>query len=90
MSYPLPYFGIGPKSPDSDEEWYSSGVTTVQVFSEHRLKGATYVHIGWRYVRSSLRESEADGAARAGMRFRRSGSEYLVDRGAWTGNRFAR
>ena len=61
MSYPLPYFGIGPDSPDTDAEWYSSGVTTVQLFSEHRLKGPAYVHIGGRYVRSRLLESEADG-----------------------------
>ena len=61
MSYPLPYFGIGPDSPDDGEEWYSSGVTTLQVFSQFRLKGATYLHAGWRNVRSTLREYEADG-----------------------------
>ena len=61
MSYPLPYFGIGAQSRESDEEWYSSGVTTVQLFSEHRLKGPAYVHVGGRYVRSRLRESGADG-----------------------------
>jgi outer membrane protein assembly factor BamA len=61
MSYPLPYFGIGPDSPDTGEEWYSSGVTTLQAFSQFRWKGATYVHVGWRNVRSTLREYEAGG-----------------------------
>ena len=61
MSYPLPFFGIGSRSDESDEEWYSSGVTTLQVFSQFRLKGATYLHVGWRNVSSTLREYEADG-----------------------------
>ena len=78
MSYPLPYFGIGPKSPEGDEEWYSSGVTTVQLFTEHRLKGPAYLHIGGRYVRSHLRESEADGVLGLGDVPGSPGSHRLI------------
>jgi outer membrane protein assembly factor BamA len=61
ISYPLPFFGIGASTPDSAEEWYSSGVSTVQVFTQHRLKGPTFVHGGARYVQSRLREFEPGG-----------------------------
>lgn len=58
LSYPLPFFGIGADTPDSAEEWYSSGVTTVHLFTQRRVRDFTYVHTGLRYVRSRLRESE--------------------------------
>ena len=76
MSYPLPYFGVGADSPDDDEEWYSSGVTTVQLFTQRRVTRSAYVHAGTRYVRSRLRENEAGGllAVLPGA----SGSEVLT------------
>jgi hypothetical protein len=58
MSYPLPYFGIGRDTPDSAEQWYSSGVTTVQAFTERRWRGPVYLHGGVRYVRARVREIE--------------------------------
>src|SRR5688572_1566490 len=59
ISYPLPFFGISTSSPDSAEEWYSSGVLTVHVFTQRAVRAATYLHAGARYVRSELREWEA-------------------------------
>jgi len=78
MSYPLPFFGIGARSDESDEEWYSSGVTTIQLFSQYRVRGATYLHLGTRYVRSHLREFEAGGALASGMAPGSSGSALYV------------
>lgn len=62
VSYPLPFFGIGAETPDSAEEWYSSGVSTVQLFTQRRLRNAEYAHAGVRYARSRLREVETDRA----------------------------
>jgi outer membrane protein assembly factor BamA len=59
ISYPLPYFGIGADTPDSAEQWYSSGVTTVQAFGERRLRGPTYLHAGVRVVGSHVREVDS-------------------------------
>ena len=58
ISYPLPYFGIGRDSPDSAEQWYSSAVTTVQLFTERRWRGPVYLHGGARYVRAHARDIE--------------------------------
>lgn len=61
ISYPLPFFGIGPSTADSAEEWYSSGVTTVQFFVDRAWRPSLFVHGGLRYVRSRMRELEAGG-----------------------------
>jgi outer membrane protein assembly factor BamA len=78
ISYPLPFFGIGPDSPESAEEWYSSGVTTLQAFSQNRMKGSTYLHIGARLVRSHLREFEAGGIIAADSIHGSSGSRVAI------------
>jgi hypothetical protein len=70
ISFPLPFFGIGGSTPDSAEEWYSSGVTTGHFFVERQLRGSVFVHGGVRYTRSRLRDVEAGG---------------LLDRGAVPG-----
>jgi outer membrane protein assembly factor BamA len=77
-SYPLPLFGIGAGTPDSSEEWYSSGVTTVQLFTQRLLRHSTYVHAGTRYVRSRLRENEADGLLAQGTLRGAAGSDVLI------------
>jgi len=61
ISYPLPFFGIGTTSPDSAEEWYSSGVTTVHIFTQRAMRPGWFIHAGARYVRSELREWEEGG-----------------------------
>ena len=61
ISYPLPFFGIGRTTPDSAEEWYSSGVTTVQFFVDRAWSRSLFLHGGLRYTRSRLREFEAGG-----------------------------
>ncbi len=61
ISYPLPFYGIGASSPDSAEEWYSSGVTAVHVFAQQAVLGSVFLHAGVRYVHSDLRESEPGG-----------------------------
>jgi outer membrane protein assembly factor BamA len=61
ISYPLPFFGIGGATPDSAEEWYSSGVTTGHFFVERQWRRSIFVHGGLRYTRSHLREFEAGG-----------------------------
>src|SRR5688500_9358077 len=58
ISYPLPFFGIGASSPDSAEEWYSSGVLTVHAFAQRAVLRSAFIHAGARYVRSTLREWE--------------------------------
>jgi hypothetical protein len=78
MSYPLPYFGIGAGSPEDDEEWYSSGVTTVQLFTQRLVTRSAYVHAGTRYVRSRLRENEASGLLAGGLLPGGSGSDVLT------------
>lgn len=78
ISYPLPYFGIGAKAPKGDEEWYSSGVTTAQVFVERLVTSPMYVHAGVRYVRSRLRESEPGGVLEEGVITGSSGSDVLA------------
>jgi outer membrane protein assembly factor BamA len=77
LSYPLPFFGLGPETPDSAEEWYSSGVTTGQFFTEHEWRRSVYLHAGLRYVRSRLRETEASGALRQGLIAGSSGSDVV-------------
>lgn len=61
ISYPLPFFGIGRTTPDSSEEWYSSGVTTVQFFVDRAWRTSLFLHGGLRFTRSRLREFEAGG-----------------------------
>jgi hypothetical protein len=77
QSFPLPFFGLGPDTPDSAEEWYSSGVSTAQLFTERALRGSVYVHAGVRYVRSRLRETEPDGVLQQGLIAGSSGSDVL-------------
>jgi hypothetical protein len=61
ISYPLPFFGIGASSPDSAEEWYSSGNMTAHVFTQRAVRPSIFIHAGARYVRSELREWEDGG-----------------------------
>jgi outer membrane protein assembly factor BamA len=61
MSYPFPFFGVGRSTPDSAEEWYSSGVTTGHFFVERQWRRSLFVHGGLRYTQSRLREFEAGG-----------------------------
>lgn len=61
-SYPLPYFGIGPSVPDSAEEWYSSGVLTLQADAQQEVRRNLYAIAGWRLLRSHMREVEPDRA----------------------------
>ena len=77
VSYPLPFFGIGAETPDSAEEWYSSGVSTVQLFTQRRLRHAAYVHTGVRYARSRLREAEPDRTVAGGTVPGSSGSDVV-------------
>lgn len=77
LSYPLPFFGLGPGAPDSAEEWYSSGVSTAQLFTQQRWHGSVYVHAGLRYVRSRLRETEAAGVLQQSRLAGSSGSDVL-------------
>jgi outer membrane protein assembly factor BamA len=78
LSYPLPFYGIGPSTPDSAEEWYSSGVTTVQSFVDRAIRPTLFLHGGLRYTRSRLREAESgrllDGGGIAGT----PGSDVLA------------
>lgn len=66
ISYPLPFFGISASSPDSAEEWYSSGVLTIHVFTQRAVRPGTFIHAGARYVRSELREWEGGGLLASG------------------------
>lgn len=67
QSYPLPYFGIGPRAPESAEEWFSMGTGTAHLLVEQRVAGANYVHLGWKVTRTSLRQQEPDGAIANGL-----------------------
>ena len=78
ISYPLPFFGFGANSPDSAEEWYSSGVTTVQHFTQFRVKGPLYLHSGLKVVLSRMREYEPDGLLTLDDTPGSNGSSYLV------------
>ena len=78
LSYPLPYFGVGGNTPDSAEEWYSSGVGTLQVFTERILAQDLYVHAGARYLRSRMRESEPGRELAGGSVPGSSGSDVLA------------
>jgi hypothetical protein len=66
ISYPLPYFGIGPSTPDSAEEWYSTGVSTLHTFVEARVRSGAWVHAGYRLIHARRREVEPDGELVAG------------------------
>lgn len=74
ISYPLPYFGVGAGAPDDAEEWYSSGVTTVQAFSERLVRPKTLVHAGLRHVRARSHDVEPGGALASGTPVGSSGS----------------
>lgn len=78
ISYPLPFYGIGPSTSDDAEEWYSSGVTTVQLFWQRAVSKTLFVHTGARYVRSQLRDAEPDGLLAAGAIPGSTGSEVLI------------
>ena len=67
ISYPLPFFGIGRTTPDSAEEWYSSGVSTVQFFVDRAWRRSLFAHGGLRYTRSRLREFDAGGILDTGV-----------------------
>ncbi len=62
ISYPLPYFGIGPRTPASAEEWYSSGVTTIHLFVQQAIPKPRYWHWGVRSVWTRLHDTEPGGA----------------------------
>jgi hypothetical protein len=64
ISYPLPYYGIGPATPDSAGEWYSAGVTTLQLLVQRAFRPAWYVLGGYRLSHARLRETEPGGALR--------------------------
>lgn len=77
LSYPLPFFGLGPDAPDSAEEWYSSGVSTAQLFAQREWRKSVYLYAGVRYVRSRMREAEATGVLQQGVIAGSSGSDVL-------------
>lgn len=78
ISYPLPYYGIGDDAPDEDEEWYSNGVTTVHAVAQRQIRPSAYLLGGLRAVRSTPRESEADGALATGLVPGSSGSHVMA------------
>ena len=78
ISYPLPFYGIGRTTPDSAEEWYSSGVTTVQFSLDRAWRPSIFVHGGLRYTRSRLRELESGGLLEDGAIPGASGSDVLT------------
>jgi len=77
QSYPLPFFGLGPETPDSAEEWYKSGVATAQLFAERRWRNSILLHAGVRYVRSRLRKAEAGRVLVQGALPGSSGSDVV-------------
>lgn len=78
ISYPLPFYGIGRTTPDSAEEWYSSGVTTVQFSVDRAWRPSLYLHGGLRLTRSRLRERVPGGLLDGGAIPGASGSEVLT------------
>jgi outer membrane protein assembly factor BamA len=78
ISYPLPYFGLGRSTPDSAEEWYSTGVSTVQFFVDRAWRSSIYAHGGIRYVRSRLRDFDAGGLFEQELVPGGAGSEVLA------------
>lgn len=77
LSYPLPFYGLGPATPGSAEEWYSSGVITTQLFAQREWRKSVYVHTGVRHVRARLRETETAGVLQQGVIAGSSGSDVL-------------
>jgi outer membrane protein assembly factor BamA len=77
ISYPLPFYGTGPGASESNEEWYSSGVTTVQFFVQRAVRLPMYAHAGLRYVKSRVRETEAGGLLEQGLPAGSSGSDVV-------------
>lgn len=78
ISYPLPYYGVGASTPDSAEEWYSSGVTTVQLFRQRLLRAPIFLHGGLRYVHSRIRETEPEGVLTQLTVVGSAGSKILI------------
>lgn len=78
ISYPLPFHGIGRTTPDSAEEWYSSGVTTVQFSVDRAWRPSIFLHGGVRYTRSRLREREPGGLLDDGAVPNAAGSEVIT------------
>lgn len=78
ISYPLPFFGVGAATPDSAEEWYSSGVSTVQLFVQRAVRPSTFIHGGARYVRSSMRRVEEGRTLAEGLIAGSSGSDVMT------------
>lgn len=78
ISYPLPFHGIGPSTPDSAEEWYSSGVSTAQFFLERAVRASTFIHGGVRYVRSRMRDVETEGVLAQHQLPGSSGSDVIT------------
>lgn len=66
LSYPLPYFGIGGRSPDEAEEWYSAGVATWHLHAQQRLREGLYLHADYRLLHTRMRDVEPGGALAAG------------------------
>ena len=78
ISYPLPFYGIGPYTETEAEEWYSSGAGTLQLYTDQRFRPSTYLHVGTRYVRSRMREKEEDGQLAQGTIPGAGGSEMFT------------
>ena len=78
ISYPLPFYGIGRTTPDSAEEWYSSGVSSVQFFVDRAWRQSIFLHAGLRYTRSRLREQEPGGLLENGAVPGADGSEVIT------------
>lgn len=66
LSYPLPFFGIGARAPLDAEEWYSAGVSTLQLFGQADVRPGTHLIGGYRWSRTRMRSVESGGLLAAG------------------------
>ena len=78
ISYPLPFFGVGASTPDSAEEWYSSGVSTAQFYLQRAVRPSTFLHGGVRHVRSRMRDVETGGILAQNVLPGSSGSDVIM------------
>jgi outer membrane protein assembly factor BamA len=62
MSYPLPFYGIGARTANDAEEWYSAGATGIHLLGQQELTSQNYLVAGLRYTRTRMHDVDPDGA----------------------------
>ncbi|HNV76027.1 MAG TPA: BamA/TamA family outer membrane protein [Gemmatimonadaceae bacterium] len=79
--FPLPYYGVGDDTPDSNEEWYTSSGASGQLMVQRRLGTALYAGGAARVFDLAVRDREPGSALASGTVFGARGGTLVQAQG---------